>query len=100
MLKTRIEALEAKERQLAQEGTCEPSQAISAAEVAQWAECLPDLLTTGSAQQRKALMRQLIKEIRVLSRDDIIPTYRIPPLVRAVSGSVGPAGLEPATNGL
>jgi hypothetical protein len=30
----------------------------------------------------------------VLSRDEIVPTYRIPPLVRAVSGSVGPRGLE------
>ena len=61
MLKTRIEALEAEERQLAQEATCEPTEAISAEEVAQWAECLPDLLTTGSAQQRKALMRSLTK---------------------------------------
>jgi hypothetical protein len=35
--------------------------------------------------------------VRVMSRDEIVPTYRIPHLVRAVSGSVGPAGLEPET---
>ena len=92
MLKARIEALEAEERQLAEGATCEPMQALSATEVAQWAECLPDLLTAGSAQQRKTLMRKLIKEIRVMSRNEIVPTYRIPPLVRAVSGSVEVSG--------
>ncbi|MPZ93129.1 MAG: hypothetical protein GEU68_16200 [Actinobacteria bacterium] len=38
MLKARIEVLEAEERQLAREATYEPSESISAAEVAQWAE--------------------------------------------------------------
>jgi hypothetical protein len=46
------------------------------------------LLAAGSVQQKEALMRTRIKEIRVLSRDEIIPTYRIPALVRVVSGSV------------
>jgi hypothetical protein len=36
-------------------------------------------------------MRNPMKEIRVIIRDEIVPTYRIPPLVRAVSGSVGGA---------
>ena len=97
MLKARIEALEVEERQLAREAVNEPSEAISA-EVAQWAEQLPDLLTAGSAQQRKALMRNLIKEIRVISRDEVVPTYRIPALVRAVSGSVDLRGVEPLTS--
>lgn len=91
MLRNHIDALEAEEQQLAQEPVCDPSESISAAEVAQWAERLPNLLTAGSAQQRKALLRKLIKEIRVMSRDEVVPTYRIPPLVRAVSGSVGGA---------
>jgi hypothetical protein len=30
-----------------------------------------------------------------MSRDEIVPTYRIPPLVRAVSGSVDQSGFEP-----
>jgi site-specific DNA recombinase len=100
MLKARIESLEAEERQLAQEPVCDPLEPINAAEVAQWAECLPDLLTAGSAQQRKALLRSLIKEIHVMGREEIVPTYRIPPLVRAVSGSVDPTGIEPVTSAM
>jgi hypothetical protein len=90
LLKAGIEGLEAEERQLAQEAVSKPSKAISAVEVAQWAEQLPDLLTAGSAHREKALMRKLIKEIRVMSRDETVPTYGIPALVHAVSGSVVP----------
>lgn len=98
MLKARIQALESEERQLVQEPVYEPSEAISAADVAQWAKQLPHLLTSGSPQQRKALMRNLVKENRVMSRDEIVPTYRIPPLVREVSGSVDQSGVEPPTS--
>jgi site-specific DNA recombinase len=97
MLKARIEALEVEEHQLEHEAVADPGEPVSATEVAQWAERLPDLLAAGSAQQRKALLRKLIKEIRVMSRDEIVPTYRVPPLVRAVSGSVERSGLEPPT---
>jgi hypothetical protein len=44
-------------------------------------QCLPDLLTAGSAA-KKGADAPARKEIRVLSRDEIVPTYRIPPLVR------------------
>jgi uncharacterized small protein (DUF1192 family) len=37
MLRERIEALEAEERQLSQEATFEPSEAVSAEEAAEWA---------------------------------------------------------------
>jgi hypothetical protein len=57
-------------------------------------------LMAGSAQQRKALLRNLIKEIQVVGQDEIVPTYRIPPLVRAVSGSVDPIGFEPTTSSM
>jgi hypothetical protein len=59
---------------------------------------LPELLTAGSAQQRKALVRKLVKEIRVVGRDEIVPTYRIPSLVRAPQGWVEGSGLEPPTS--
>lgn len=85
MLKARIEALEAEEHQLEHEAVAVPGPAVSATEVARWAERLPDLLAAGSPQQRKALLRKLTKEIRVMSRDEIVPTYHLPPLVRAVS---------------
>jgi hypothetical protein len=53
MLKARIDALETEERQLAQETVYESSEAIRAAEVAQWAEHLPDLLTAGFCAAEK-----------------------------------------------
>jgi hypothetical protein len=48
----------------------------------------------GSAtpKQRKALIRLLIKELRVMSRKEILPTYKIPALVRAPGGQVDLAG--------
>lgn len=51
--------------------------------VAEWAKTLDVALYSGTAQQRKALIRKLVKELRVMKRDEIIPTYRIPALVRA-----------------
>jgi hypothetical protein len=56
--------------------------------VAEWAKDLGTLLRAGSAQQRKALFRLLIKELRVMSRVEIRPTYRVPALVRAPDGQV------------
>jgi hypothetical protein len=34
-------------------------------------------LRAGTAQQRKALLRLLVKEPRVIGRDEILPTYKI-----------------------
>jgi hypothetical protein len=39
-------------------------------------------------------------QIQVMGREEIVPTYRIPPLVRAVSGSVDPTGIEPVTSAM
>jgi hypothetical protein len=50
--------------------------------VAEWAQTLDVALYSGSAKQKKALIRKLVKELRVMSRDEIIPTYRVPALVR------------------
>ena len=41
------------------------------------------------AQQRKALIRKLVGELRVMNRDEIIPTYRVPALVRAPGNRIG-----------
>jgi hypothetical protein len=46
------------------------------------------LLEAATPQQRKALMRLLVKEIRVMSREEIWPTYKLPGLVRAPQGHV------------
>ena len=49
-------------------------------------QCCPAVLPAGEFGCRITCVEQA-EEIRVLSRDEIVPTYRIPPLVRAGSGS-------------
>jgi hypothetical protein len=49
-------------------------------------------------EHTKTLLRILIQELRVNSRAEILPTYRIAtPMVCATTTSVELAGLEPAT---
>ncbi len=45
----------------------------------------------------KALLGQLIEEVRVVSRADVRVTYRVPPEVRLPDGMVEMRGLEPLT---
>lgn len=73
---------------------------LTAGDLAKWAQDLPGLLLAGSAQQRKALLRKLIKELRVISRDEIVPTYKIPTLVRAPMGQVELRGFEPLASAM
>jgi hypothetical protein len=55
------------------------------------------LIGSATPQQRKALIRLLIKELRVMSRKETLPTYKIPALVRAPEGQVVPTGFEPVS---
>jgi hypothetical protein len=51
----------------------------------------------------KRIMEHLVHEVRVMARDSVRPWFKIPgagPGVRTLSGSVRPAGFEPATFGL
>ena len=41
------------------------------------ADRLRDTLAAGEPEQTKALLRLLIKELRVNSRSEILPTYRV-----------------------
>jgi hypothetical protein len=54
--------------------------------VAEWARDLGVLIGSATPQQRKALIRLLIKELRVMSRKEIRPPFKIPALVRAPEG--------------
>src|SRR5260370_35545023 len=50
----------------------------------------------GRPGQRKALLKELIVEVRIESRDSIIPTFRLPASsVRLTENMVGDPGLEP-----
>jgi hypothetical protein len=47
-------------------------------------------MENGNPSQRKALLQELVAEIRVESREAIFPTYRLPNgPVRVISGVVG-----------
>jgi hypothetical protein len=68
---------------------------------------LETLIADGQPEQTKALLRLLIAELRVNSKADIQPTYRVLTPDRfltagvcATSEKVGRAGIEPATLGL
>jgi site-specific DNA recombinase len=60
---------------------------------------LTDGLPEIEPSQRKHLIQQLVASIEIRDRDWIQPTLRLP-TVRIVTGSVGRAGIEPATLGL
>ena len=60
-----------------------------------------DAMLNGTPGQRKALLKELIVEVRVESRDSIIPTFRLPTApVRVTEAVVGLDGLEPSTSRL
>src|SRR6266851_3988108 len=62
---------------------------------------IDDPTDSGTLSQRKALMQQLVSEIRVESRSEIFPTFRLPsPPVCVISGVVGRGRLEPPTSTL
>ena len=64
-------------------------------------EAVRDAMLNGTPGQRKALLKELIVEVRVESRDSIIPTFRLPaPSVRVTEAVVGRGGLEPPTSAL
>jgi hypothetical protein len=56
-------------------------------------------MLNGTPGQRKALLKELIVEVRVEGRDSIIPTFRLPATpVRVTETVVGRGGLEPPTS--
>lgn len=95
-LETRLADLRPQEAELAlpqEEGEREPTEADLQAVADRLERVLPD----GEPQKTKALLRILIKELKVNGKSEILPTYRVvTPAVCATSGSVEEAGIEPA----
>ncbi|TAN31584.1 hypothetical protein EPN29_13095 [bacterium] len=53
-------------------------------------QAVRDAMLNGTPGQRKALLKELIVEVRVESRDSIIPTFRLPATsVRVTEAMVG-----------
>jgi site-specific DNA recombinase len=99
-LQAKLDTLREQEHELAAQ-LADPAEAFDPGALAAVADRLRDTLATGEPEQTKALLRLLIKELRVNGRSEILPTYRIvTPEVCATPSSVGGTGLEPVTPSL
>jgi exonuclease VII small subunit len=97
-LQARLDDLHAQEAELALTAPDEAAHAPTPAHVAEVADLLETVIAEADPQKAKALLRLLIDELRVNSRAEILPTYRlVTPAVCAMSEKVGAAGIEPAT---
>ena len=77
----------------------DPGESFDPQALATVADRLRDTLATGEPEQTKALLRLLVKELRVNGRSEILPTYRVvAPEVCATTSSVELGGLEPPTS--
>jgi site-specific DNA recombinase len=93
----RLQALRDQEDQLAQTLTAHADTQPDTASLAALADQLDQLIATANPEQAKELLRLLIKDINVHDQHTIIPTYRVPPAVRTMHGTVGDTGLELAS---
>jgi site-specific DNA recombinase len=98
-LQAKLDTLRDQDSQIAHEQAAEAPHAPDTAELHATANALEDAIRAGNPEHTKALLRILIQELRVNSRAEILPTYRIAtPTVCATNSSVELAGLEPATS--
>jgi site-specific DNA recombinase len=98
-LTARLEALHDRDRTLAADLSAEAPATPDKAALRAVADRLDHVIASGEPEQAKALLAILIAELRVNSRSEILPTYRVgAPVVCAPHSSVELAGLEPATS--
>jgi hypothetical protein len=77
----------------------EADMAPDGADLKAVADQLEHTIAEAGPKQAKALLRLLIKDLRVNGRSEILPTYRIvTPEVCALPSSVGAPGIEPGTS--
>jgi hypothetical protein len=99
-LQERLEQLREQETDLVVT-TVESEQPPTRKELAAVADQLEDVILNQPSERSKALLRLLVHELRVQSRAEIQPTYRVvSPLVCTTSEKVGGTGLEPVTPSL
>jgi site-specific DNA recombinase len=95
-LEARLESLREQDAALADQLNVDPGAGIDQASLAAVADRLRDTLEAGEPAQTKALLRLLIKELRVNGRSEILPTYRVvTPEVCATTSSVAATGFQP-----
>jgi site-specific DNA recombinase len=100
-LDARLDSLRGQDQTLALELAADTPTTPDTAALNAVADQLGRVIETGDPDQAKALLRILISELRVNSRSEILPTYRVgAPVVCAQTSSVGDTGLEPVTSAL
>jgi hypothetical protein len=100
-IETRLDALREQDAELAEQLALEADTAPDSADLEAVADQLERTIAEADPKQAKALLRLLIKDLRVNGRSEILPTYRvITPEVCALPSSVGGTGLEPVTPSL
>jgi site-specific DNA recombinase len=98
-LETRLDALREQDADLAEKLAPQATTSPDAAELAAVADNLETTISTAEPRQAKALLRLLIKDLRVNGRREILPTYRVvTDAVCALPSSVGGDGIEPPTS--
>ena len=97
-LQARLDDLRAQEAELSIQAPHEAAHAATPADLAEIADVLETVCADGDPRKAKALLNLLIDELRVNSRAEILPTYRlVTPEVCAMSEKVEAAGIEPAS---
>ena len=100
-LQARLDDLRGQEAELSIQAPHEAAHAATPADLAEIADVLETVCAEGNPRKAKALLNLLIDELRVNSRAEILPTYRlVTPEVCAMSEKVGRVGIEPTTLGL
>jgi hypothetical protein len=98
-LETRLTELRARLEDLRESNRTEVLVAPTAELMRNVKETLRDAMLNGTPGQRKALLKELVVEVRVENRANIVPTFRLPTTpVRAMEAVVGRGGLEPPTS--
>ncbi|MEA2360039.1 MAG: site-specific recombinase [Solirubrobacteraceae bacterium] len=100
-LENRLADLREQDVDLAARVATEPPTTPDTANLAAVPDHLERVIAHGDPKQAKALLRLLVKDLRVNDRSEILPTYRvINDAVCALPSSVGDTGLEPVTSAL
>jgi site-specific DNA recombinase len=95
-LEARLDTLREQDADLAHQLAPQAHTSPDPAELAAVADNLETTIATADPRQAKALLRLLIKHVRVNARSEILPTYRIvTPPVCALPSSMGAPGIEP-----
>jgi site-specific DNA recombinase len=98
-LDARLDALQGQDQALASELAAETPTKPDTAALQAVADHLDHTITHGEPEQAKALLATLIANLRINSRKEILPTYRVgAPTVCAPNSSVEPTGIEPVTS--